>query len=257
MRTIAIANSKGGVGKTSVTLALGSALHRAGQRVLVIDMDPQASATKALEPEEGTMPPTIRDVLLPDGGVELAATIRSTTWGFDLAPADRYLTKFDLVSEAGREFRLREVLEGVDGYDFVLLDCPPNTGVLTLTAMVAADSYLAVTEPSLFALAGLMDLETEIVAPVRRRLNKGLTRVGVLVTLVQRTMPHNDAIAELREAFGDELLQPMIPRLTAMQKAIDRGLPLGELGAVSGAIKLQSMFDQLAQEVMGRVLTTH
>jgi chromosome partitioning protein len=252
MKVIAVSNQKGGVGKTTVSMCLGAALARAGHRTLVVDLDPQASATYALAGEDfDPREYSLADVMM-ESDSSLDSIITATTWGFDIAPTRRQLSQYELQNSAGAEHRLRELLEEMTTpYDVVLIDCPPALGKLTLCGLTAADEYLLVTEPTFLALRGLVDL-LDSVALVTKRLNKTLVRAGVIVNRVERTNEHDACIGDLHTYFPDELLQPFIPKRTALQEAIAQGKPLGQLAASRGA-GLESKFDRLAEGVMNRV----
>lgn len=252
MRTIAITNQKGGVGKTTTTLGLANAFSRAGERVAVFDLDPQASATAVLEATGGAAPPTMTELLMQPEDVALEAILRPTAWGFDLAPADAQLVRREQQDAIGREFLLRDALDKAElDYDLVLIDCGPSLGVLSLNAMNAADELLIVTEPGYLSLKGLSDLLSTIEV-VTRRTNPNLRLNGVVVNLVGRTREHAAGVDALRAEFGEHLIEPFIPRRTALQESMSRGVPLDELGAMAGAATAGAIYDRIAQEVTSR-----
>jgi hypothetical protein len=151
------ANQKGGVGKTTISLGIAAALAERGARVVVIDLDPQASATKVLgvDVEERC---TMADALLEPDRYAVAHTVARTEWGFDVAPAEMALASRESRRSAVDEFVLRRRLETVSGYDVALVDCPPSLGVMTVNALSAASRLVLVTEPSFLALQGIFDV---------------------------------------------------------------------------------------------------
>src|SRR4051794_31800666 len=147
MDTYVFANQKGGVGKTTVTLGVGAELAACGARVLLVDLDAQASATKVLgvEAEDRC---SMADVMLEPARYRLSEAIAPTDWGFDVAPSETVLASRESRRSTADEFVLKRQLQGVAGYDVVLVDCPPSLGVLTLNALAAASHLVVVTEPS-------------------------------------------------------------------------------------------------------------
>ena len=171
MDTYVFANQKGGVGKTTITLGVAAALARRGSQVLLIDLDPQASATKVrgIDVAERS---TMADVLLEPERFRLGQTIVRTAWGFDAAPAETALASRESRRSTADEFVLRHQLDGVKGYDVILVDCLPSLGVLTLNALAAASHLVLVTEPSFLALQGLRPRRApriELAERLRRR----------------------------------------------------------------------------------------
>ena len=250
MRTIAIANQKGGVGKTTLTLLVGSALACRGRRVLVVDLDPQANATTAAAVARGG--PTIADALLDRDSVPIAALVRPSVWGFDVVASDIGLAAKELHRRLADEYDLRDLLADVEGYDEVLLDCPPSLGVLTVGALTAADAVLIVAEAGGFALDGVDQL-LDTVSVVRRHYNPALSIAGIVLNLVDHTVETRDQAAAALAAFGSAVLEPYVPRRVVVREAISRAMPLAAMGATRGAAEVDAIIDALAGEVTSRV----
>ena len=223
------ANQKGGVGKTTIALGVASALARRGARVLLVDLDPQASATKVLGVDiEGRC--TVADALLEPNRYRVIDAVVGTEWGFDVVPAETALASREWRRSTADEFVLRRQLERVSGYDVVLVDCPPSLGVLTLNALTAASHLVVVTEPSFLALQGIGELlETRDL--VQAYYNTRLVLAGVIVNRVERTVEHRAGLAEIAGYFGPELVwSPHLPKRTVLQEGARRGVPVTELG---------------------------
>jgi chromosome partitioning protein len=225
MEIYAIANQKGGVGKTTVTLGLAGELARREARTLLLDLDPQASATKVLGigVEER---PTVADAMLEPDRFAIDDAVVTTGWGFDLAPAETALASRESRRAAGDEFVLRRQLERVDRYEAILVDCPPSLGLLTLNALVAASRLVVVTEPSFLALQGLKEL-LETYELVREHYNRELVLVGVIVNRWDRTVEQRRSTAEIERYFGDGVAwKPYVPKRTVLQDAARHGVPV-------------------------------
>jgi chromosome partitioning protein len=243
----AIANQKGGVGKTTVTLMLAAELARRGVRALVVDLDPQASATKLLGVEVDERP-TVADALLEPQRFEFEECLVGTEWQFDIAPAETALASRESRRATGDEFILRRQLEPVEGYDAVLLDCPPSLGVLTINALAAASSLLVVTEPSYMALQGLEEL-LDTYELVRTHYNTSLTLAGVIVNRWERTLEHRKSCVEIQRFFGPDVAwQPYVRKRTGLQDAARRGVPICRLPGTA-ARELADAFTELAARI--------
>ena len=229
MEVYAVANQKGGVGKTTVTLGLASELARRHVPTLVVDLDPQASATKVLGIDVGERP-TVADALLEPERFVLPECVVETEWRFDLAPAETALASREARRGTADEFILGRQLQLVQGYEAVLVDCPPSLGVLTINALAAASHLLVVTEPSYLALQGIEEL-LDTYELVRAHYNARLVLAGVIVNRWERTVEHRNSTAEIERHFGADIpWQPYVPKRTALQDAARQGVPVHHLG---------------------------
>jgi chromosome partitioning protein len=229
MRTIAVANQKGGVGKTTTVVNLGAALMERGRSVMLIDLDPQASLTLALlpEPPDGAGQPTVYEVLLkaaagrPD---PFAGAIQPCRAGPTLTPASIELSaaEIDLTREPLGVFTLREALAALaDGPDYVLIDCPPSLGILTTNALAAAEGVIIPLQADYLALRGV-DLLLSTIGKVQRRANPQLAVLGVLITLADlRTLHAREVIAAAQATFGERVpvLAEVVPFSVRMKEA--------------------------------------
>jgi chromosome partitioning protein len=242
--TCALANQKGGTGKTTVTVHVGHELARLGLRVLVVDADPQATATMVTGTEaEGD--PALLDVLLGDVGAAEAVR-RSDAWGFDVLPSSIPLARYEQVMTPGAEFGVREALEPVaESYDVILIDCPPSLGRLTVAALLASHRLVMVADPAGPAVRGCSDL-MDTLALVRRRLHPSLELGGVVVNRNTPTREAGLRVAELGEMFGANLWMPYVPARTAVSEALGCGHPVRDLPG-EGAAVATAAFEALAQ----------
>jgi len=245
---VAFANQKGGVGKTTTAINLGAALARAGKRVLVFDFDPQANSSAGLgaRAEEGQR--TSYDVVM---GVAAAAevVVETTTPGLWIVPATPGLAgaEVELVPMMAREFRLRRALEGVrDGYDFVLIDCPPSLGLLTVNALSAADEVIVPVQCEYLALEGLSQL-TSTLELVRRNLNPSLKLRGLLLTMFDARTNLSQQVADEVRAHFPQTFKTIIPRSVRLSEAPSHGLSIFEYDGSSRAAKA---YGELAAEIV-------
>lgn len=245
MSMLAVLSLKGGVGKTTVVLGLANSAWRAGHRTLVIDLDPQANSTAALDAE--TFRFTSGDVLA-DGRAGVAAdAIVHSRWGkdIDVIPSERALEHRNVVEGENSALRLRVALAGaLDRYHTVLIDCPPSLGELTRNGLAAAGGALIVTEPSYFALQGA-EQALEAIGVARQASNLGLRTLGIVVNKYRAKSPeHAFRLTELRAAYPQMVLDPVIPERSAIASAQGAAAPLSSLRS-AGAMQAMSLFDTL------------
>ncbi len=248
MSTLALISVKGGVGKTSVTLGLAAIALAEGRRTLVIDLDPQANATSALDPPGYEF--TANDVVA-DGRTGVAAdAVVPSGWGegLDLIAGDPALEHRTHSDGRDSALRLRLALTGtLEKYDRVLIDCPPSLGELTRNGLAAATAALVVTEPSFFALRGA-EQALDAIAIARRATNLGLRPAGIVLNRVRRVNEHRYRVAELRAAYPELVLEPEIPDRSAIAAAQGAAQPITALRSPA-ATELTRLFTQLCRSI--------
>ena len=226
-KIISVANQKGGVGKTTTTVNLCTILAKKGKKVLLIDADPQGNATSGLGVEKD-VELSIYDVLVGETSIE-EACIHTSIKNLDVCPSNISLAgaEVELVSMMSREQRLKEKLDLSKGkYDYILIDCPPSLGLITLNAFTASNSVLIPVQCEYFALEGLGQL-LNTVNLVKKHLNKEIEIEGALLTMYDiRTNLSNQVVKEVKKYFGDKVYKTVIPRNVRLSEAPSYGLPI-------------------------------
>lgn len=227
-RIIAVANQKGGVGKTTTSVNLSASLSLAGHRTLLLDLDPQGNATTGSGVDKTGLAISMRDWLMDDASLE--EVLKPCPGGFDLVPCNSDLTaaEVELLAVDGREAQLRRRLasaEAAQRYNYLIMDCPPSLNILTLNALVAAHSVLIPMQCEYYALEGLTAL-LDTVNQIRRRANPRLTVQGLLRTMYDpRNGLTRDVSRQLIAHFGNKVFRTVIPRNVRLAEAPSHGLP--------------------------------
>ena len=245
-KIIAIANQKGGVGKTTTCVNLCAALKNLGNRVLACDFDPQANTTSGFGVDK-TSSPNVYDLLL--NGADPAKAVVSTPYG-DVLPSNKALAgaSIEMIALEGREYRLRGALETLrDSYDYIFVDCPPSLEMLTVNALCAADTVLVPVQCEYYALEGLSDLLSTI-RIVKRSLNPAIQLEGVVLTMYDgRTNLSMQVAEEVKRHFPGQVYATVIPRNVRLSEAPSHGKPVSAYDAFSRGTEA---YDQLAREIM-------
>ena len=248
---LAVANQKGGVGKTTTVVNLAASLAHHGKKVLIVDLDPQGNATTGSGINKGSIHSGVYQVLLGEAAVKEAA-VRSEAGKYDVLAANRALAgaEIELVQEIAREMRLKNALAEVAAdYDFVLLDCPPTLTLLTLNGLVAANGVIVPMVCEYYALEGISDL-VATVRKIRQAINPQLDIIGIVRTLYDsRSRLSQEVTEQLQTHFGKQLFQTTIPRNVRLAEAPSHGLPAL---AYDAKAKGTLAYLALAEEVLAR-----
>lgn len=248
---ISVANQKGGVGKTTTTINLGASIADTGRRVLLIDTDPQGNATSGLGISKSEVDKDVYDVLIQE--VPIKETIHHTSMPkLDIVPATIQLAgaEMELTSLMARETRLKEAIKAVEAdYDYILIDCPPSLGQLSINAFTASDSILIPVQSEFYALEGLSQLLNSI-RLVQKHFNKQLGIEGVLLTMLDaRTNLGAEVVKEVQDYFGEKVYKTIIPRITKLAEAPSYGKPIIQYDPKSrGSLVYQELASEVLQE---------
>ncbi len=247
-KIVSIANQKGGVGKTTTSINLSTVLAKKGKKVLLIDADPQGNATSGVGVDKDQQF-SVYDVLIED--IEIENTLQKTkVKNLELCPSNINLAgaEVQLVGMENREHRLKQKLDNIkDEYDFIIIDCPPSLGLVTLNAFTASDSVLIPIQCEYYALEGLGQLLNTIEL-VKQHMNKSLQIEGALLTMYDvRTNLSNQVVREVKKYFGDKVYKNVIPRNVKLSEAPSYGLPITMYDAKSKGAK---SYDKFAKEFL-------
>ena len=250
-RIIAIANQKGGVGKTTTAINLAAALAEAGQRVLGIDFDPQGNLSSGIGIEKESIKNSVYDLLI--NGVDFYSVLQETEIkNLDVLPANVNLAgaEIELQDEANRDTKLKEKIEAIRAnYDFIIVDCPPSLSLLTINALTAADSVLIPIQCEYYALEGLGQM-VKTINLIRKKLNKKLTIEGVVFTMYDaRTNLSQQVVESVKETLDEYIYNAVIPRNVRLAEAPSYGKPITEYDTRSSGAESYRM---LAAEVISR-----
>lgn len=256
MLVMAVANQKGGVGKTTCCVNLSAELGRMGIRTLVVDADPQGNSSSGLGIDRAVLERSVYDVIA--GNLSATEAVVSTPWeNVSLLPATLDLAgaEVELAGAMSRESRLRRKMADLTGFDIVLIDCPPSLGLLTVNALVASDGILVPVQCEYFALEGLGQL-LRTMDLVRSYLREDLSLSGLVMTMFDgRTRLSREVVEEVRRQFGDLVLETVIPRNVKLSEAPSHGRPIGYYDPQSaGAEAFRELAREVSQKWLGRKL---
>ena len=250
-RVIAIANQKGGVGKTTTTINLSACLAEKGKKILVIDTDPQGNTTSGFGLEKNDIENTIYELLLGEISIE-ESIIKNAVEGVDIIPSNVNLAavEIELIGVDKKEFILRNEVEWVkDRYDFIIIDCPPSLSLLTINSMTTADTVLVPIQCEYYALEGLSQL-IHTVNLVKERLNPDLDMEGVVFTMFDsRTNLSMQVVENVKSNLSQHVFETVIPRNIRLAEAPSYGIPINKYDAKSAGAEA---YDNLAVEIINR-----
>ncbi len=252
-RIISMVNQKGGVGKTTSTINLGSALASYGRKVLLVDFDPQGALSVGLGIPVYQLEKTLRNVIVGEQLPARDVLIQTKVKNLDLLPSNIELSaaELELVSEVGREHVLASSLKPlINEYDFIIIDCQPSLGLLTVNALAASEGCIVPLETEYFALRGLA-LLTQTIEKIKGRINPNLKIIGILPTMYDpRTVHGREVLERVEEAFGDRVFETVIARTVKFPETTAAGSPITEYAPSSSAAKA---YKRLAREVITKL----
>lgn len=228
--TIAVLNQKGGVGKTTSAISIAAYLAKQNQKVLIVDADPQGNASSGLGLKKEKIKLSLGQLLGASDMQPKKAILKTDLKNMDILPCEASLasSEVELAGKDKREYALNKILEQIDGYDFILIDCPPSLGLLTVNALVASDFVLIPVQAEYYALEGLSQL-LQVMQQVRKGLNPDLELLGVILTMYdRRTSLSEQVYNEVKLHFGDKLFKTVIPRNVRLAEAPSFGTPISE-----------------------------